>query len=240
MKKIFFALLGLVAFVSCNYAQPETKTLVNDANAEKRNVATFTGIEVSNAITLYLSQGNEDAIAVSCSSVDDNRKVKTEVKNGILKIYVGNSGWGWGNTKAKAYVSAKNLESLTISGASTCKISETLQAKKMKLLVSGASSLKGNIRVEDIKIEASGASSINIAGTATNANIEASGASSIKCLNFETNICNAEASGASNIAIAVKQKLEAEASGASSIKYKGNATIVNANETGASSIKKVN
>lgn len=239
MKKILFILLYLVAIVGCNYAQPEVKTLVNDANAEKRNVTAFTGVEVTNAITLYLSQGNEDAVAISCSNASDNRKISTKVINGVLKISIENSGWSWSNTKAKAYVSIKNLESLVVSGASNCKINEMLQVKKMKLIVKGASNFKGSIKAEDIDIKASGASNVNITGSSNNATVEASGASSIKSLNFETTNCNAQASGASSIHIGVKQKLKAEASGASSIKYKGDGVIVSANETGASSIKKV-
>jgi len=43
-------------------------------------VSAFKGVEVSNAIMLYISQGNEDAVAVSCTDVSDNKKIKTEVK----------------------------------------------------------------------------------------------------------------------------------------------------------------
>ena len=238
MKKILLPFLTVLLSLSNCYSQPEIKTLVNDVNAEKRNVTAFKGVEVSNAISLYLSQGNEDAVAVSCSDASDNKKIKTEVKNGVLKISMDYGSWGWNNKKVKAYVSIKNIEILTISGASNCKINEGIITANLKLKVSGASSVKGNIKATNINIDASGASNINLLGSANEAIIEASGASSIKGFEFETSNCTVDASGASNINIGVTTKLKAEASGASTVKYKGSATIVESNATGASSIKK--
>jgi hypothetical protein len=58
------------------YAQNE-KNLVVDANAEARTVNSFTAIEVSDAIDLYISQGNTEAVAIS-GSTDD---IKTQDQN---------------------------------------------------------------------------------------------------------------------------------------------------------------
>jgi hypothetical protein len=131
MKKILLPLLMFVLVsTNCN-AQPEVRTLVNDANAEKRTVAAFKGVQVSNAITLYISQGNEDAVAVSCSDANENKKIKTEVKNGILHISLENGFWNglsWKDKKVKAYVSIKNIEFLGAAGARSVKINEVLKS----------------------------------------------------------------------------------------------------------------
>ena len=60
MKKLFAGLfmMSVVFFAAAQ------KTIINDANAEKRNVPAFTGIKVSHAIDIYLTQGDEDGIAV--------------------------------------------------------------------------------------------------------------------------------------------------------------------------------
>ena len=241
MKKILLPLLMFVLVSSSCNAQPEVRTLVNDANAEKRTVAAFKGVQVSNAITLYISQGNEDAVAVSCSDASENKKIKTEVKNGILHISLDNGFWNsfsWKDKKVKAYVSIKNIEFLGASGASSVKINEVLKSSNLKIDISGASNIKGNISATTIKIDLSGTSSASIVGFASSANIEASGASSVKSYDFEVENCVIEASGASSIGIGVRKELKAEASGASSIRYKGTPANVEANATGASSIKK--
>ena len=72
------------------------KTIVNDANAEKRNVPGFTGITVSGGIDIYINQGSEDGIAVSAAELKYRDRIKTEVKDGLLKIWYENEGVSWG------------------------------------------------------------------------------------------------------------------------------------------------
>jgi len=49
---------------------------VYDANAEVRNVGSFSKIKVSSAITLYLSQGKEQAVAVSAGDKEYTPRIK--------------------------------------------------------------------------------------------------------------------------------------------------------------------
>lgn len=238
MKKVLLSLATIIALQVC-YAQGDVKTLVNDANAVKRNVGSFHGVQVSSAITLHLMQGNEDAVAVSSSDASETDKIKTEVKNGVLKIWTeSNSFWGsWKDRKIKAYVSIKRIDYLGASGASNIKISETLKAGDLNIEAKGASAIKGNIKAGNLKLDISGASTLTLAGTATDAKLDISGASSVKAYDLLIDNCYAEASGASNVGINVSTKLKAEASGASSIRYKGNASV-QTDVSGASSIKK--
>jgi hypothetical protein len=239
-KKLVYSIVVLLISV-VDYSQTNVKTLVNDPNAEKRQVGNFTGIQVSNAVTLYLSQGNEDAVAVSCSKKSDNNKIKTEVVDGVLKIYLTTGAWNiwdWKDFKVNAYVSTKIINLLKVSGASTVKISDMLTTDKLKLDVSGASSIKGYVIADEFVIKTSGASSVSLTGNAKLSKIEVSGASSFKGYEFNTVRCFAEARGASSINISVSKELSAEANGASNIKYTGNPNILESNATGASSIKK--
>ena len=62
MKKLFLSLITFIAVAA--FAQD--KTVVADANAQKRTLnASFTGISVSDGVDLYLTQGNEESVAVS-------------------------------------------------------------------------------------------------------------------------------------------------------------------------------
>jgi predicted nucleic acid-binding protein len=67
--------------IACSAIAQDVKTVVNDPNAELRTVANFTGIKVSGGIGVYISQGKENAVAVSCSDEKHNNKIITEVKN---------------------------------------------------------------------------------------------------------------------------------------------------------------
>ena len=233
MKKISVILLGLL-FSAAIFAQQ-----VNDPNAEVRVAKNYHGINVSNAFDIYLSQSNDEAVAVSASDVKDRQMIKVEVKEGIL--YIGlEKGWKWnsGNKKLKAYISFKQIDKLTVSGACDVFISGILKADKLSINQSGASDLKGKLDVKELTVDISGASDITVSGIAGKLNVEASGASDFKGFDLVTDYCDVRASGASGIRITVNKELSAHASGASDIKYKGEGLIRDLKTGGASSVSR--
>ncbi|OYW17168.1 MAG: hypothetical protein B7Z54_08720, partial [Sphingobacteriales bacterium 12-47-4] len=81
-------------------------------------------------------------------------------------------------------------------------------------------------------------SDIQIKGKATDLKINCSGASEFKSIDFQTDYCDIEASGASSIQLTVNKEISARVSGASDIKYKGEGTVRNIKTSGASSISR--
>ena len=236
MKKILtlcFVLFGSTVLLA--------QKTVNDVNAELRQVKGFHGVSVSNAFEVILTQGNEEAVAVSAGDKDDNQYIRTEVQNGVLRIWFDNNNkkeWGR-NKELRAYVSVKNISVLHASGATDIEIEGRLSADKLSIDLSGASDLTGEIVVaNELKTEISGASDIEITGSAREVRIEASGASEFNAYDFTTSGCRIEASGASSVTITVEKELSAELSGASSVNYKGNAVVKHVRTTGASSVSK--
>jgi len=237
MKKIFSLLLFAFIFVSAS-AQ---KTSIDDPNAQPRKLSSsFHGIAVSNAIDLYLAQGNDEAVAVSAADRNDISRISTEVENGVLIIKFDNKGFSWlkGNKKLKAYVSFKNIDKLSASGASDVHIQGSITADKLDVHLSGASDLKGDLKVNDLSLDQSGASDATITGRANNITIGLSGASDVKAYDFVTDNCTAHASGASDVHITVNKELNAHASGASDIYYKGTAVIKELHSSGSSSVSR--
>ncbi len=235
MKQLLNLFIGLVAVTGLSAQQ------VNDPNAEIRLAKNYHGISVSSAFDVYLSQSNEEAVAVSASETKYRERIKVEVKDGILYVGYdrdGKMGWGNSNKKLKVYISFKQIDKLTVSGACDVYISGTLKADNLSINQSGASDLKGKLDVNKLTVDLSGASDITVTGTATQLSIEASGASDFKGYDLNTDICNARASGASDIKITVNKELSAHASGASDVRYKGNGVIRDIKSSGASSVSK--
>jgi hypothetical protein len=240
MKKIISLSLILLASVIV-FAQ---KKVINDANAEARTInGSFHAIKVSDAIDLYLTQGNEEAVAVSASTTEYRNKIKTTVENGVLKIWFDDNNKWWkngNNRKMKAYVSFKNIDKLNASGASDIYLNSEIKADELELDLSGASDFKGGvINANSLKVEISGASDVTLTGgKVTSLSIDASGASEFKGYDLTTDNCNAEASGASDISVTVNVELNARASGASGIRYKGDGKIRDLKSSGASSVSR--
>ena len=234
MKKISMLLMGLVVG-GILFAQQ-----VNDPNAEVREAKNFHGINVSNAFDVYIDQSNVEAVAVSASEIKYRDQIKVEVKNGILYVGFDSKGINWnsGKKKLKAYISFKQIDKLTVSGACDVFITGTIKADELSINQSGASDLKGKLDVKKLLVDLSGASDITISGNATQLNVEASGASDFKGFDLVTDICDVRASGASDIKITVNKELSAHASGASDVRYKGNGVIRDLKSSGSSSVSK--
>lgn len=234
MKKLSVLLMALLIGAGL-YAQQ-----VNDPNAEVRQAKDYHGISVSSAFDVYINQGNEEAVAVSAAEVKHRDRIKVEVKAGILYVGYDSDGKSWsnGNKKLKAYISFKQIDMLKVSGACDVFISGILKADVLNIDQSGASDVKGKLDVNKLTVDLSGASDMMVTGTATQLSIEASGASDFKGYDLATDVCNAKASGASDIKITVNKQLSAQASGASDVRYKGNGEIKEVKSSGSSSVSK--
>jgi hypothetical protein len=238
MKKIFLLLIA-AGFMT----QLQAQRTINDPNAEVRNVSGFTAIRVSNAIDLYLTQSSSEAVAVSASETKYRDRIITKVEGGVLRIYVeNNNDWKlWNNSgdkKMKAYVSFKTLQKLNASGACDVIVEGVVKTDKLELDLSGASDFKGAVDANTLDVDQSGASDASVTGRAGNLKIEVSGASKFKGFDLQTDNCQAQASGASDIRITVSKELNARASGASSIQYRGSGVVKEIHTSGASSINK--
>lgn len=204
---------------------------------QHRDIENFTGIKVQNAIDVNIQLGNVNTVTVFTSEADDQSKVITEVINGILHIKLDGNNYKWRNRSIKVDITMQTIESLNASGASSIKVVDNIVAKELTINLSGASNLKAAIKVLKLNADISGASDLKLSGICEVANIQASGASSVKNYDLNCEDADLKASGASDIKISVTKSLKANASGASSIHYKGSPSVKDVKNSGASSVK---
>jgi hypothetical protein len=234
MKSVLFLIIGAMLIMNGSAQQ----TIIHDPNVELRPVKGFHAIEVSDAISLYLSQGDQETVAVSAINAKWRDHIRTEVKDGVLKIWLDTRGWG-NDKKLKAYISFTMLDKLYASGASNVYVDGVISGNTLDLGLSGASNFKGAVHLNELFLDQSGASDAVITGSvASRTTIHASGASDVKGYELSTQNCDVHASGASDIHITVNKELNAHATGASSVHYKGDAVVGELHSSGASSVSK--
>jgi len=235
MKPILFLLFSALTFSSFG------QTIINDKNVEVRNVGSFSAIKVSGGIDVYLSQSDEDAVAVSASDDKYRDNIKTEVRNGVLNIYFDNKSFRFNSGRSlRAYVSFKTLESIEGSGASDFIINGAFNENSIKIKLSGACDMKGAVSFDNLQLDLSGASTMKISGHVQNFKLDASGASDIKNYDLVADNLVAQLSGASDVKITVNKSISARASGASSLDYKGSPERRDVSSSGASNISQRN
>lgn len=238
MKKILLAAgAGFILASACG--QQRTERSINDANVQKREVSSFHAIQTEDGIDIYLTQGNEEALAVSASKTEYRDKIVSKVENGVLKLSYDDT-WrlNWQGRRLRAYVSAKNIDAIEASGGSDILVQGTLSGDRLQLHQSGGSDFAGAVKLRDLDVEISGGSDVDISGATENLKVEASGGSDFLAFNLMAQNAVIDASGGSDARLNVARELTAEATGGSDIDYKGTPSVKRSSSSGGGSVSK--
>jgi len=225
MKKLLFVFLSLSFSVWGVQAQ---KTY-NAANAEKRTIGSFHGIEVGTGIELRLSAGNVEEVAVSAETTEWRDKIVTEVENGILKIHY-ESKFGSINRmreskNLKAFVSYKTLDKLHANTGANVKIDGLLKSNSLNLIANTGASVEGAVEIGAMTISQNTGSKVTLTGKAESLEIDGDTGSKFKGDELTTSTCNATVSTGAIVSIKAEKELQARAKTVGAVRYKGGAVI---------------
>lgn len=185
----------------------------------------FDRVEVSHGFVVEIRQGDtfRNVIRVDKDLAD---YVKVTKRGNTLSIGLkSGSRYQIGRVTMHAEVTMPVLRQLTLSGASQASVTGFESLGSFQGSLSGASSLKGNLRAKDARLDVSGASRVTLSGTAGEIILVASGASRVLLDDFLVTDAQIEASGASQVTVHASGRLDADASGVSQITYLGNPTL---------------
>lgn len=194
----------------------------------------FDSVVIANAFQAEITASDNYAVEVT---VDDNvvEHLRVEQRGRTVTVSLA-PNLSLNNTILRARVTLPRLVNLDASGATRVGVSGFKTTDAVRVKVSGASTIKGDMATGDLSAEVSGASTLNVSGSGKHLNVNASGASTADLSDFAVTDATIEASGASRVQINASGKLDARASGASSVRYEGNPTLGHIDESGASSI----
>ncbi len=231
--KLFYTLLFSAL---CSGAKAQ-KT-INDPNVALRTVGAYHSIEVAGGIDLYLSKG-EAAVAVSAKDAETRDHIRTEVKDGVLKIYYDvkeGIKLGFNQKMLRAYVSSPTLRELSVIGGSNAVIDGTLKSDELTIKLIGGSDLHGDVDAGKLKIELVGGSDLSISGKAGQLDIEATGGCDMNGNDLFAEICVVKAVGGCDISVTVNKEISAEAIGGSDVNWKGPASVIKSKTAGAGKV----
>jgi hypothetical protein len=200
-------------------------------------VSPFSRLDVEDTFDVTVSVGQKAAVVVR---VDDSHKDALDVRVTDDTLHVGlQPGTSVRDATLQADVTVPALSRIDVSGASQVHLSDEIAADSLELIVSGASSLDGAVRISEGRLDVSGASRASLEGSAVRLDLSAAGASRVEGVAFTAQTLTASLSGASSVELTVTDSLSAEASGASSLRYKGSPQIIRQKVSGLSSITQI-
>ncbi len=207
----------------------------NDANRieEDRKVGSFDAVSVGYGIDLHLYQSKKTSVSVKAKK-EIMEHIITEVKNGTLVIKVDN--WKKAKGKMEAIVYVPELNEISASGGSDVYGKGNWKMNNIEINLSGGSDFEMELTANSVECNASGGSDIDLMGSADKINISCSGGSDVEAKNFVVKHGHVSASGGSDVEIYTTESIDASASGASDITYKGNPSQVKVHSSGSSDI----
>ncbi|MEE4176535.1 MAG: head GIN domain-containing protein [Bacteroides sp.] len=201
---------------------------------EVRETPSFTGVSVSSAIKLVVTQDEAYEVVVSA---DDNLLpyILTEVSGNSLRIGVEPFTSLRGYKEITVYVTAPLFEKISCSGAAEVEGTGLLSQESLQIKCSGAGNVNLQVESSYLEVDGSGASDIRLEGTTRSLQATVSGASDMKSFGLECLMAEVGLSGASDLQITVSENVTGKASGASSLNVRGGASV-DVRTSGASSV----
>lgn len=235
---LIIALCSLVIFSSCDFFHGKRVRGSGNIIMQSHNVSNFTGVSISGSMDLYLKQESSFSVKIE---TDDNLQhyIMITVENGVLRIRPQQNINLDATGKIKVFVSAPVFRSMEGTGA--CNIfSENMlsSSEAIDIDLTGASEARVELKSPNVSADLTGASSLSLKGEAKEFSIDGSGSSNVRCFDFLTEETRIDMSGACDAEVFASVKLDVKASGASDVKYKGNAAV-SQDVSGAGSVKKV-
>ncbi len=230
MKVLFAILLPSLLFSQFNNIQASPAVTTNEVRhtLDDREVKNFNGIVAGGPIEVIVKFGTKESLRFE----GDKEAISTlvsEVKGDKLIIRPKTSWVSWSkkyeNKKIIAYVTAKQISSLTMSGDGSITVSGKVTALEFAATLSGSGFIKANVEADKITGVLSGSGTANISGTADEASVTLSGPGSFGSKMLSVDHLSARISGKGSINITTNGKIKALISGSGHVYYSGNPEI---------------
>ena len=235
---LFFLMIVAVTAPSCGYMLGKRVKGNGNIKTREHTVGSFKNVEVSGAIDLYVAQGDTKPVTIE---TDENLLQYIEVvQEGERIVIKSREGYNLRPTsKIKVYVTSPVYNDIDVSGASNITgQTKIVNKENIKMDVSGAGDINMDVNAPAIHAEVSGAGTVNLKGETKTFDLTLTGAAKAHCYELLSENTKVEISGAGDADVFASVKLDAEVSGAGSVTYKGGATNVAQQVSGAGSVKK--
>ncbi|MCR8561865.1 DUF2807 domain-containing protein [Mucilaginibacter sp. BJC16-A38] len=236
----FLLAAALLTSTGYTYAKPAATVVVSPAETQDRHLSGFNGINVAGSFDVFITQGSNESVKVEAPS-DVIDKILTEVNGGVLKIYSkhDNFNWGnwWGNHKKIAiYVTAKELNSISITGSGDVSFKDGLTANTLRLKISGSGDMSGKVQAKTLESSISGSGDMKLTGRAESSTVSLVGSGDYTARNLETVSTAIRLTGSGDAYVNASEKIDAAVHGSGDIHCSGNPKNVSKSKTGSGDI----
>lgn len=228
--KITYTFLFAAALLGASLntiAAPAKPTYLKAANDE-RTVKNFNGVAAGGPIEVIITIGNTESLRFE-GDAEAIGTLVSEVKGEVLIIRPSISWKSWAKKyegkKITAYVNAKNISSLTMSGDGSITVKGTVTASELATTLSGSGSIKATVDADQLTTTLSGSGTLELNGKADKASVNISGSGKLNGKTLSLTAITARISGSGAAYAKVSGTVKAFISGSGHVYYSGNPDI---------------
>ncbi len=201
--------------------------------AEDRLLSPFEQINVEGAISVIITQGNEQLIQIEA---DDNiiPIIETEVRSRELRI--DNSRKYRSDNPVRIYITAPEISKIKMSGSGSVYSENTLEGNLLHLQTYGSGNVDLALDYETLETEGRGSGNFLLSGVVTRQDVKISGSGNYQAKDLTSDVCNIEISGSGNGEVRAESALYIEIRGSGDVTYYGNPETVNTSIKGSGSV----
>lgn len=246
-KYISIGLMMAVAVASASNVQSELPVNISNAKTKAKiketEVKNFNSVAAGGPLQVIVTLGNTEGIKFEGDEEAISTLV-TEVKGSALIIRPKMSWTSWAHKykdkKIVAYVNAKNISSLTMSGDGSITVKGTINNNSLTTTLSGSGAITAVVNVQDYTAVISGSGKLNITGEADEVSTTISGSGVLsKKGALKVGSLSATISGSGSAYVHTNGEISAFVSGSGKVYYTGNADVSEKKLLGSGGVKKL-
>lgn len=188
------------------------------------NLTNFDQLSMGSAFSIRVRQGANFSLEATGELNDLDDLEASVSRTGVLEIKYRNT-WRKNRDRMDIDITMPSLRGVNFSGASVSTIEGFENERTLDYRLSGASKSTFVGSVERLSINLSGASELTLNGKGNLVIGELSGSSQLYAFDSPVDEADLNLSGASRARVRVAKFLKVDASGASSVRYKGDPTV---------------
>lgn len=225
MNKIFVFIILLTGSTLSVFAQ----------ETEIRSLSDFSEVSVGEAISVTLIPGNRNEAVVKVRNID-LEDVETDVRGGSLKIEL--SGNRYRNIDVEITLTYKSIDGIHVSSAADVVTKGPIKSASLDISVSSAAKADLEIVADKIDVEVSSSGDLELSGKTTSQRVSVSSAGEYHAYELSCDEAYVRASSAGSARINATKKIDAKASSAGSVTYKGEPDKVYVNSSSGGDVRK--
>lgn len=233
----FFGLaIATIIFSSCN--SDDLVLATGKKVTLDQNIMQFSSIEVSDDIEVRLTKGTSEKVLLT---TEENLSHHFNIRKvgSTLKIEIDEDKVIIGGHNSVVDITYKDLNELNVNNGAKLTSSHRLETQDLTILLDDGADLELEIMSNILRLKLSGDSSCDLKGQTTQVNATVNNDSKVNALGLATKKLTCDLNGSSQMSISVTDMIDVNASGESTLTYKGEGQVMSKNLTGGSKIIKL-